>query len=295
MKSTYIVILVSIVGILSSCVKNNPDPSWIEISDWTLEANPNSEFPTGELTENITDAWVYIDNEIVGVFELPIKLPILKKGAVQVKIYPAIKNNGIAATKKIYPFMEAYTENVTLIQNATTAIAPKTKYKNNVKFFIEDFEDASPKLITDPNSAAQFVYGNDPSYMESFNGNFVAEIQLNNSTDTTWIAYTDFASIGGANLPRGAEVYLEIDFYTTNNLVTGLLAISPAGIQNNQNIQLNGQTPSTVQWRKIYIDLRELISNSNVQAYFEHTFQAVIDEGESTGTIILDNIKVVHF
>ena len=98
-----------------------------------------------------------------------------------------------------------------------------------------------------------------------------------------------------ADLPRGEEVYLEIDYYNTNNVVTGLLWISPSSIKNNTNYQLNDQNPSSVKWKKIYIDLRELVSNSPAGSYFEQSFQAMLDEGDSEGLIVIDNIKVVHF
>jgi hypothetical protein len=58
---------------------------------------------------------------------------------------------------------------------------------------------------------------------------------------------------------------------------------------------LNKQAPSAVKWKKIYIDLKELISNSPAGTYFEQSFQALLDEGDTEGTIIIDNIKVVHF
>ena len=64
--------------LLTACGKNNPDPSWIQVNEWTLVANANSQYPTGELTHNFTEAWLYVDNEVVGVFEVPFKIPILK-------------------------------------------------------------------------------------------------------------------------------------------------------------------------------------------------------------------------
>ena len=94
-----------LVGFLfSSCLKNNPDPSWLEVNAWTLEANSSASMYQGELTHNFTDAWVYIDDKIIGVFEVPFKIPLLLKGNVNIKIYPAIKNNGISATKKLFTF-----------------------------------------------------------------------------------------------------------------------------------------------------------------------------------------------
>ena len=279
---------------LNSCIKNNPDPSWIEITPWTLVANSNSQYPTGELTHSFSDAWVYVNDELIGVFQVSdtVKFPVLKSGAVNIKVYPAIRNNGVSATKKIYPFVERYEINTTLVQNQTLQINPITRYSPAVRFAIEDFEDPAIKLVNDPNSASQMSQGNDPSILQW--GNFYGFVNLN-QTDTTWIAYTNFESVNEADLPRGKEVYLEIDYYNTNNVITGLLWVSSTSIKNNTNYRLNKQDPSTVKWKKIYIDLKELISNSPVGTYFEQSFQALLDEGDTEGVIVIDNIKVVHF
>lgn len=289
MKSIFFLFLGILLFVANSCVKNNPDPSWLEVTKWTLNANPNLSGQEGALTQNLTEAWVYIDDEIVGVFEVPFKIPILKEGSVNIKIYPAVKNNGISATKKVYPFLEPFVITGNLVKNQTLTLTPTTRYYSSTVFIIEDFEDAS-NLVDDPNSAAQITTDSDPLILEDFNGGYYGKIVLN-STDTTWIGYTN----AEMDLPRSAEVYLEIDYYNTNAVITGLLAISPSGVQPNPNVQLNAQSPSSVKWKKIYIDLRELVSNSNPSAYFEQSFQAELDQGDTEGLIIIDNIKVVHF
>jgi hypothetical protein len=80
--------------ILFGCVKNNPDPSWLEVTEWTLQSNTALSGAEGELTQNFSDAWVYIDDEVVGVFEVPFKIPILKSGPCNIKLYPTVRNNG---------------------------------------------------------------------------------------------------------------------------------------------------------------------------------------------------------
>ena len=283
-----LIILIAAVFALSGCVKNNPDPSWLEVTEWTLEANPDSQYPTGELTHNISDAWVYVNDELMGVFEVPFKIPVLKSGNVNIKIYPAIRNNGISATKKVYPFLEMFEVNADLVQNQTLTINPVTRYYDVTQFWIEDFEDAAIQIENDPNSMTQMIAGNDPSILKW--GNFYGFVDLT-SADSTWVGYTT----GQMYLPKGKEVYLEVDYYNTNALITGVLGISSTSIKNNQNIQLNPQDPSTVKWKKIYIDLKEIVSNSSEAVYFEQSFQAALDNGDSQGRIVLDNIKVVHF
>ena len=58
---------------------------------------------------------------------------------------------------------------------------------------------------------------------------------------------------------------------------------------------MNAQDPSTVTWKKIYIDLKELIAASASGAYFEQGFIATLDSGKTNTEILIDNIKLVHF
>lgn len=279
-----------LVGFLfSSCLKNNPDPSWLEVNTWTLEANTSAAMNPGELTHNFTDAWVYVNDKIVGVFEVPFKIPLLLEGNVNIKIYPAIKNNGISATKKLFPFTEVYEVNAELVQNQTLTLNPKTRYYSWTKFWIEDFEDASMQIENDPNSLTQITSANDASILKY--GNYYGHVTLT-PTDSVWIAYTTEHLV----LPKGGkEVYLEIDYYNTNSVTTGVLAISPTEVKPNQNIKLNKQDSSTIKWKKIYIDIKEIVSYYTDAAYYQMSFQAYIEAGLGTGEICIDNIKVVYF
>lgn len=278
----------SFTFILSSCIKNNPDPVWLEVHEWTLESNSELSTLEGELTHNFTEAWVFVDDKIVGVFEVPFRIPIIKTGNANIKLYPAIKNNGISATKKIYPFVVPYEINAVFVDNGEVIIDPVTHYKSNCLFDIFDFESPSTGFDDDPNSLVTMGIASDPLIAKW--GNY-GQISLT-STDSMYVGYThDYK-----NYYQGQEVYLEMDYYNTNALITGVLATSSsAGTVNNQNIQLNPQDPSSVKWKKIYIDLKEIISNSPSGAQFRQSFQALLDNGDSNGEIIFDNIKIVHF
>ena len=284
-----ILLFIPLAFLLSTCIKNNPDPAWLEVNDWTLMANANYFGAEGALTENLTEAWVYVNDDLIGVFEVPFKIPILKSGAVDIKVFPAIKNNGISATKKVYPFLETYQINAVLVANETLTISPTTKYKDNLFFTIEDFEDINTNIVNDPNtSAASFSLSN--NNLQWFNGNFYAKVALN-ATDSTWIAYTNWASY----IPKGIEVYLEIDYRNSNSVTTGLLAISPSGTLPNTHIRLNAQKSLPVVWKKIYLDLREMVGASANGAYFEQSFEAYLEDGLTSSDIEIDNLKLIHF
>ena len=281
---------ISLVFLLSACVKNNPDPAWLQVNEWSISANPSLSLQEGELTENISDAWVYVDDELIGVFQVPFKIPILKEGNVTFKIFPAIKNNGISATKKIYPFLKEYVINGTLVKNQIFTINPTTQYKENLNFWIEDFEDASFQITDDPNTSAANM-DTDNLDLQWFNGNAYGKVILN-ALDSTWIAFTGEPYMV---LPKGKECYLEIDYKVTNSVTTGLIYVTSGSTTNNVNIRLNAQKPEVAVWKKIYIDLRELIGNSPSGSVFSQSFIASLDDGNSEGIILIDNIKVIHF
>ncbi len=278
--------------LLLGCVKNNPDPSWLEVTQWTLLSNTGLSGAEGELTHNFSDAWVYIDDEVIGVFEVPFKIPILKSGPCTIKLYPTVRNNGIAATKKIYPFMEVYEVNTELIQKQTITINPVTRYNSMSQFSIEDFEDPlNLNIIVDQNTSAIKSTPTSNIDLESFNGNFYGLIQLN-QTDSSWIASTQNQLF----INKGRDAYLEVDYYNTNSITTGLIYVKPDNTtQNNPNIRLQTQDSSTIRWKKIYIDLKELIGYAPNGSNFLQSFIATLDEGKSEGEIRIDNIKVVYF
>lgn len=287
----YISILFFGALLLSSCVRNNPKPVWLSLDKWVLEANPAQVDDAGQLTQNLSEVWVYVDNKIIGVFELPCKIPVLVSGNVKIQLYPAVRNNGIAATKKIYPFVEPIELQMDLTEGETYTIPMVTRYYSNVKFWIEDFESPSQvELETDPTSTTNLSLDDDPAIALPGGGSY-GHVHFT-ASDSLWLAYTTENQV----LPQsGAEVYLEIDYRNSNGLLSGVLGISSNDIKQNPNILLNAQDPSSMVWKKIYIDLKEIVSNSTSSDYFKQYFRALIDEGNSQSDIYIDNIKVVHF
>ena len=72
--------------------------------------------------------------------------------------------------------------------------------------------------------------------------------------------------------------------------------MSPSsGIEDNVNIRMNAQTLESAVWKKMYIELRELVTASPLQSTFLQSFQANLDPDDTEGLICLDNIKVIWF
>lgn len=282
-------LLILLAFLFSACVRNNPKPIWLKINAWQLQENtdPTAEDP-GDITHNFTDAWVYVDNKLIGVFEVPCTIPVLISGSAKsVRIYPTVRNNGIGETKKIYPFCKPYEVIMDLEAGQSYDINPTTYYLTECHFWLEDFADPSIKLDPHPESNATLMRENNASIALT---GFYGHVHLTTS-DSLWVAST----AGEMHLPGGgAEVYLEIDYRNDNSLMTGLQAFASTGMTDHPNIALNPQSTSGMIWKKIYIDLRELVSYNVNANYFKHYFSTVIDGGKSSSDIYIDNIRVVY-
>ena len=226
------------------------------MNPFVLVSNPSLSGSEGQLTKDFRDVWLYIDDQMIGCFQTPFKIPVLKEGNVNIKIYPAVRNNGIATDKKIYPFMNVYEINSKLVKNQTLTVNPVTSYVNNSNFWIEDFEDASIKIQDDPNTslASLFISSDNLTPFNGFNYGKVVLTEL----DSVWVANTTEQ----LSIAKNKPCFMEVDYYNTNSFVQGFLALNTNGNIYQDNTGFNEQPVSTVKWKKMYIELTELIGNS---------------------------------
>lgn len=296
--------IISAVLILSSCIKDIEDPVWIEVSEWTLVSNPDQEltedYNPGVLTHAVKDVWLYVGNSLVGVYEVPFKVPVMASGSQEIRLYPGIHNNGISATKKRYPFLQEMIITADLVPNEVLHIDPVTMYKKQTKFWIEDFEDTADVIADGTATLATLVQVDEIDAPNIFNadinegtfGRIALTAGANKYVGSTTVLESEGSPIG---LPSGVECYLEIDYHNTADLITGIIGISNTDAFRNPMVQLNKQFESEVHWKKIYIDLREVVSGSTTADYFEISFDALLPDGVNYGEINIDNIKAVHF
>lgn len=272
----YILVLVILFG-FNSCSKDKLEatiPSYISIDKFTLSTNYSTE---GTNSENITDAWVYIDNDFLGVFELPAKFPVLKEGYIKLDIFPGIKEDGISERRARYIFYEGYSQYVTLEKNKTINITPTTKYTSKTKFYwMEDFETASMPFLYHSMSDTVLY----KTTTDVFEGYYSGKASLIPGMDF-FECFTPTIS----NLPRnGSTIFMELNFKTNQPVLVGLYADDEQlGI-----FYLN--TTST--WKKIYLNFTEPIrTRPNASEYkFFIGFQSKLDYPE----LAIDNLKIVH-
>ena len=277
--------LLFIIGIVfHSCSKEKYEaqvPAYISINDITLITSYATE---GSASENITDAWVYVDDDLVGVYELPATFPVLKEGNATLKIYAGIKDNGVSASRKRYLLYDPYVEQLNLVRGETINITPTITYNSGAKFtWMEDFENASLSFL--------YTTGSDTVINKT-----TTNVKEGTSSGRVYLdAGMDFfetTSVAYSSLPHnGTPIYLEMDFITNEPVIVGIYADT----DQKAVVTLN----TTSEWKKIYINLTDVINTSLSSAAIKVFLGIKATENDpfisANPEIYLDNIKLVHY
>lgn len=270
---------------ISSCEKFSGDqtiPAYLDIDSIYLSTDYYSE---GTSSQRITDAWVYADDEFLGAFELPARLPVLKSGIHHLKIWPGIKRNGIAATRVSYEFYSPVSKDVNLMMDSTSRMGVlKTTYQSSASFvWKEDFENVSVTLDTTNRSTA-YVQRTSAGSPLTFEGNHSGMVVMDSIHD-----FFECQTHAEYSIPP-SPVFLEMNFNTTNTLVVGAFTYGSTTLYQTPVITLN---PTNGQWKKIYIDLSTTLNAYSGMTTYRVYFNAFKDAGLKESTILFDNFKVV--
>lgn len=269
--------------ILFSCSKEKFEakiPAYISIPSITLTTDYASE---GSASSKITDAWVYINDDLVGVYELPAKFPVLKEGNVSVKVYAGIRDNGIAASRARYLMYDPHVEQVNLISGETIEITANIIYNAGVKFsWLEDFEGASTSFLY--TAGSDTIFNRQSSILKE--GNFSGQVYLEDEMN-----FFEAVSVPFNDLPIGETVYLELDFITNENITVGVYLDG----EQFAFITLNVSSD----WNKIYINLKDVLKSKTNSSEVK-VFIGLKEEGgtvfkTNNPQVYIDNVKLVHY
>lgn len=279
--------LTLILILIASCEIINPDeevPSYMHIDSINVIITDPVQ---GSAAHKITDAWVYLDENLIGTYELPVTFPVLASGKHNVKIRAGIKLNGITASRAFYPFYDFYSENVDLEITKTDTLKPYVNYFSSTVFaWKEDFEDSGVKIEKLSDSDTSITLISDPSLV--FEGNSCGAIYLDENRK---IFKGSSLSSSPLNLPKGGyPVFLEMNYKNNQHFHVGIIALYPSYKAEIVIISLN---PSE-NWNKIYINLTNDISSSIGATGYHLFLYAEKDSAISAPAIYLDNLKIVH-
>ena len=295
------VLIILLTVVFNSCTKDQfkaEIPSYIHIESIDLETDSFE----GSDSQNLTDAWVTMDGNFLGAFELPCTIPILADGAHEFRVSSGIKANGISATRIIYPFFEicdlfikdgdtyqvSNSNIVNLHRDSTVVLKATTSYKENMAFlFVEDFEDAGTVVETTENSDTSLIRTNIDSLAFEGEG-YSGEIHLDNTHDFFEIMSAEFVPLNGLYNTS----MLEMDYRCDHSFKLGVAVKSAETglIDLYESIQIN---PSE-DWNKIYVHTTYQVNLGNSNDEFGIFIGTVKTSSSETASFYFDNIKWIH-
>jgi len=280
----YIFVIVCAIVLLSACEIVDPKPhipAYISVENVGLTTLPEE----GSATHNIADVWVYINEQTIGAFEVPVTFPVLYEGKVNLSMIAGIKLNGIASTRTVYTPYANVKQQIVLHKDSSIVINPTFNYQPEVTFeLIEDFE--SPGFMFAPsvqNMAALSVI-NTP-YNEKY-GTGYARVLLN-STDSLF----NYQSINSYNLPKtGKGVFVELDYKSNVVFTVSLMKNYSSYTVRHDILNINPKE----EWNKIYVNLTNVaMQDPNVRT-FSLVLSAIHNPSLTESRVELDNIKLLH-
>jgi hypothetical protein len=264
-------------------------PAYLEVLGYNFNAD---EITEGTSSENITTCYVYLNNSQLGVFEYPIEIPLLAEGKNNLQIYAGINNNGLSATKEIYPFYTVFQNDTSfdLVRGKTFPVTPSFKYKTSTKFvWMEDFERSSITLEETPSSASNIdiiqydIFGNGDEGFQS------GKVDVDHASP-----YTEILSVEEFKLERnGLKVYLELNFKGSQSFNVELWSNNVDGSIYKDNVV--GLIPVEDKWKKIYIDLTEYVNRNTQAESYQIAFVCNPTTISESTYFSIDNIKLLAF
>lgn len=287
-RNLYILILLLFISSCSFFDKQEDTPSYIHIKKFEL----NTSSAQGTNSNNINDVWVFINGNAMGVFELPCTIPYLGEGNTRITLYAGIKDDGIAAIRKIYPFYTNYVVDKVLTRGKVDTISPTTTYFDPPLCNIdkEEFEDAGIKFVADASSTINVIKTN--AVGEVFEDQYSGIISMNASDLFMKSFYTTNFAFPG----NGGQAYLEINYKNNVEFIIGMEITEPMNIVQTDNTGINPSYDDNenLVWKKIYVNLTDLINLHPNATNYRIYIKAVNPEASNGLFVLIDNFKVLY-
>lgn len=272
------------MGSCSLTDSDSPIPSYLIINEIDVFTTENQGAPT----HNISDIWVYADNQLLGVFEIPIKIPIIVNGAeTKISISPGFRNNGETSRSFIYNLMKPIDFTIPLAPGEEVERALTFSYSEDAKFdFVEGFESSEHIFTLDLDGNEQtFIQITDEDAIAGAKSGKISLDETNNDIAVSTIFTYERAQ------NAGTDSYFEMDYKNDIPFFVGVIYVQEGSEVTQPLIVLNPQED----WNKIYIDFSEILTSPVLETYRVYITTDVAPLDQTTGELYFDNLKFVHF
>ncbi len=269
-----------IIILIISCELINPKekiPAWVHIESIQVAG--------GDSSYSFSDAWVNVDGELVGIYELPTSFPILTTGKHNIIIRAGIKQNGISASRTYYPFMTKYEINATLNEQETLELDTIfVEKEENLEIWEENFDASGIKFEKPQNSLSDtIIQFNDEGFQDKCG-------QITIDEDRSFFeAYSSDKFI----IDKESEIYCELNYKASQGFYIGLVFNYFGGDVEQKTIIYIRKSEN---WNKMYIELTDYIyaKIGNIVDY-QLFIGANLENINEPGIIKIDNFRKIEW
>ncbi len=270
---------------LCACERTDQVPAYLDLGSASVATDLANE---GSGSSKITDAWVYVNDQAAGVWEVPSKVPVLASGSINIKVIAGVPRNGVLDDRVQYPFYATYSVDHDLAPEAHTSITPVFTYFDGLQFFVEDFEGVGFALDVEADSDTTLDPVTDPSLVFGGIGRS-AVVHLDSAHNL--LRCSTFEVFDISNGP----VYVELDYRCDHKFLVGVYYTQSSTVVRTPYLYVNStkRADGGMPWNKIYVDLSELLlvpGTGDKKFYIE----TLLEPGETSAVFYFDNLKLIH-
>ena len=290
-----------LAALLLSCKKfegGQTVPAYIRIDTLGL----NCDYYTyGSNTHKFVDAWVYVDDNIIGCYELPAMFPVLKEGVHKITVRPGIAVNGIRDARADYPFVAPLDFEVDLKRDDVDTLFPVFNYLPvNNNFHVrwkEDFDSGSITMEPTSQSDVNIGYAYDESAWHDPEGIYsVKSAKMTLTSDTAQFCIATSEEF--TDLPSEVKFcLLEMDYKCSDTCAVGIFYMLDYTVNQEALVRLRPTCASGTesgQWNKIYINITPYLADYKDADYFKFYISSWVYRNDGPQYFYYDNLKLIY-
>ncbi len=290
MKKRYFLLGALLWGAAACSDEKERIPAYLRIEPFQVDALGGAEW------QNITEAWVYVNNEFLGGYSIPATIPVLAEGPSDVLVFPGVRENGQLLTPAIYPMLQRHEQTVDLTPANITSLQPKTHYVSDITFpwTIErgTFDLGSIALQDrDDNPRTGFELTTEGAFAGR-------SVRMRVDTANT---LNDVATEAIEGLPTTPARQVWLELHRRNDIPFEIWLIADDGLNTIEYNQFVFRFNPTDTWRKIYLNLTDPLAALGERKRHRLLFRLALRPNSSgqfervSGTAMFDNLRLSHF
>ncbi len=266
-------------------------PSYLQADTLGFVTDPDVQ---GSPSQDIADVWVYVDDDLVGGFELPALIPVLAEGVHKLELRAGVLLNGISDTRAPNPCWKPIIyESFRFTMDSVTSVTGTTTYYENVTFaWMENFEDASLAIRPSQNSDTGIVRTQPANAPEAFTEDFsqFSGVSHLDKTHRYLQLVSDNGNESGFAFDRGDYIFLELNYKNNIPLVIGVYITRMDYTVEDRSFLI---LPPKEEWNKIYVNFTPVVNETVEALTYMFYFEAVLPADMDNAALFFDNIKLV--